>query len=153
MRERVSKFCPGCSLTLSAELFYVRKTRFDGLSSYCKKCDYRRAKERAHKNWDKHLDNQKRWKKAYYGDVSPYYLYKDRPRKRIKEHDSARDKLGKAVRRGDLIKPDKCSVCLTELPKSKIHGHHEDYSKPLEVKWICQPCHGKIHRTKYAKIS
>ena len=28
-----------------------------------------------------------------------------------------------------------------------LHGHHEDYSQPLEVVWLCAPCHGLRHRT------
>jgi len=46
------------------------------------------------------------------------------------------------VRRGTLRRPDTCSKCLKEC---KPHGHHEDYSKPLEVIWLCQICHNHAH--------
>ena len=47
-----------------------------------------------------------------------------------------------AVRTGKLIRPDRCSVCdKTCVPQ----GHHPDYSKPLEVIWVCHNCHVAIH--------
>lgn len=47
------------------------------------------------------------------------------------------------IDRGELVKPDKCSECGTE---GRIDGHHEDYSKPLEVMWLCGECHRKRHK-------
>lgn len=35
-----------------------------------------------------------------------------------------------------------CVVC----GEIKSQAHHEDYSKPLDVVWLCSRCHGKIHR-------
>lgn len=47
-----------------------------------------------------------------------------------------------AIRTGALTRPATCSEC-GKLPtgKSKIHGHHRDYLKPLEVVWLCTKCH------------
>ncbi len=47
-----------------------------------------------------------------------------------------------ALKIGHLIRPSKCEVCMKEC---KPDGHHEDYSKPLEVKWVCHVCHHHIH--------
>jgi hypothetical protein len=47
-----------------------------------------------------------------------------------------------AVSRGGLVRPDACSDCGLE---GRIHGHHEDYSKPLDVVWLCPRCHKKRH--------
>lgn len=51
-------------------------------------------------------------------------------------------KVGEAVRSGALVKPDACEDCDGPGP---LHGHHEDYDKPLEVAWICPPCHARRH--------
>ena len=58
-----------------------------------------------------------------------------------------------ALTKGILVKPIKCSRCGC-IPssgkdgRSLIHGHHEDYSKPLDVIWLCQKCHFKLHKEK-----
>lgn len=57
---------------------------------------------------------------------------------------SARLKLNYAVKVGMIVKPSKCSVC--DMPHLRINAHHEDYSKPLEVKWLCSGCHAVLHK-------
>ncbi len=46
------------------------------------------------------------------------------------------------VRRGTMIKPTNCEICLKTC---KLEGHHQDYEKPLEVVWLCRTCHLKQH--------
>lgn len=49
--------------------------------------------------------------------------------------------VNRAVSRGD-IKRKPCEVC----GEQKAEAHHDDYNKPLEVRWLCRECHGKWHR-------
>jgi hypothetical protein len=56
----------------------------------------------------------------------------------------ARGALHNALLYSRLIKPVVCEHCRVE--SDKLHGHHTDYSKPLEVIWLCTKCHGKQHR-------
>ncbi len=37
-----------------------------------------------------------------------------------------------------------CEVC----GDPKTDGHHEDYSRPLEVRWLCRLCHARAHRSE-----
>lgn len=61
-------------------------------------------------------------------------------------HDKVYSLYRSAIRAGILIRPDTCSRC-GERPgygrdgRSLIQGHHHDYSKPLDVEWICAKCH------------
>jgi hypothetical protein len=58
----------------------------------------------------------------------------------------ARHMLRRAIQKGRIIKPSKCSDCNKVFPKFKIHGHHTDYSKWWDVIWLCEKCHKKVHR-------
>lgn len=48
-----------------------------------------------------------------------------------------------AIRRGDLIRPPTCDRCGQE---TDVDGHHTDYSRPLDVQWLCRSCHQFVTR-------
>ena len=48
-----------------------------------------------------------------------------------------------AIRDGKLTPWKICSVCNST---EKIEGHHDDYTKPLDVRWLCESCHKDWHR-------
>jgi ribosomal protein S27AE len=50
------------------------------------------------------------------------------------------NKVWKAISRGKLVK-EKCEVCGAE----KTQAHHDDYNKPLEIRWLCKKCHTEWH--------
>ena len=58
------------------------------------------------------------------------------------ERNRARKAVYRAVRRGQIIKQNSCESCSAE--SAKLEAHHEDYSKQLEVTWLCIPCHRKL---------
>lgn len=75
--------------------------------------------------------------------------YKDKPYKkdwalRNPEKRAAHVIVGNAVRDGKLAKPTVCEGCNAE--GQRLHAHHDDYTKPLEVDWWCPECHGEYHR-------
>jgi hypothetical protein len=57
------------------------------------------------------------------------------------EKNKARLMVRNAVKAGKLIKGP-CEVCGTT---NDVHGHHDDYAKPLDVRWLCNFHHGKHH--------
>lgn len=65
--------------------------------------------------------------------------YRDNPEK-VK----ARLAISYAIRVGKLVRPDKCSLD-NEQCRGKIQSHHDDYSKKLEVTWLCSFHHHKLH--------
>jgi len=81
-------------------------------------------RKRAHKYAHKKSEYMKR-----YMDRSP-------------EKYRARNIVNAAIRDGKL-KPSPCVRCGFALG---VQAHHEDYSKPLDVMWLCTKCHGERHR-------
>jgi hypothetical protein len=55
----------------------------------------------------------------------------------------ARDMVRAAVRAGRLGKPKACEGCGRHR---LLSGHHHDYSRPLDVEWLCVDCHAAAHR-------
>lgn len=46
-----------------------------------------------------------------------------------------------AIRIGKLERGP-CAIC---AETKHVHAHHRDYSKPLEVIWLCARCHHRLH--------
>lgn len=62
----------------------------------------------------------------------------------------ARHLLAVAIKKGTVTRPASCSKCATAcIPE----GHHEDYSKPLEVVWVCTACHMAGHKNNIRRKS
>lgn len=47
----------------------------------------------------------------------------------------------RAIKNGTLI-PSPCEVC----GRGQAEAHHDDYNKPLEIRWLCQDCHKEWHK-------
>lgn len=53
----------------------------------------------------------------------------------------ARRLVQQAILSGDITK-SACEVCGSKV---RIEAHHDDYNKPLEIRWLCASCHKKWH--------
>ena len=54
---------------------------------------------------------------------------------------AARTAVRHALASGRLVKRP-CEVCGTRV---NVHAHHDDYAKPLDVRWLCRPHHEAHH--------
>lgn len=72
---------------------------------------------------------------ATYGRIA---LWQERNKEKVAAHRA----FNNAVSAGK-IKRQPCVRCGTV---DDVHGHHEDYSKPLDVMWLCREHHGERHR-------
>jgi hypothetical protein len=63
-------------------------------------------------------------------------------RKKNKDKVQARNKVHYHIKVGNMTRPTHCSKCKAECYPE---AHHEDYSKPLDVTWLCNSCHIEVH--------
>lgn len=61
----------------------------------------------------------------------------------------AQRKVAKQIKNGTIINPMVCEECGSTGTfidgRSKIQAHHDNYNKPLSIRWLCQKCHHKWH--------
>src|SRR5688572_5383578 len=60
----------------------------------------------------------------------------------------ARGQLKRAVVDGTVDKPLECQACGKRCEPHALHGHHHDYTKPLDVDWLCATCHRHAHASE-----
>lgn len=58
--------------------------------------------------------------------------------------------VASAIANGTLVKSESCQSCGTS--DGRIHGHHPDYTKPLDVMWLCAACHSRQHRLEREEL-
>jgi len=136
---------------------YARKLRKDNYKKYREYKDKwekenpekvkdirRKAVKKWHvKNKEKVKEDHIKWntenkdKKKFYSRVASR-----KSRLKFPEKNAARKMVSGAITLGILTRPSFCSKCLIGC---KPEGHHPDYSKPLEVIWLCRECHNKEH--------
>lgn len=82
-------------------------------------------------------------KDSYRREYKVAYMaaYRKTPKEMVKA--AARQALHLAIASGKIDKPTVCSRCPSTI---KIHGHHHDYSQPLDVIWLCTKCHVAEHK-------
>ena len=125
------KTCIKCDATKPASDYYAKLTE-------CKEC----TKARVRANRRSKIEYYRAYDRKRGCRVKPEYATEweaNFPNKR-----KAITAVGNAVRDGKLDKPVLCQYCGTY---GKLHGHHCDYSKPLDVQWLCVPCHKQWHIT------
>jgi hypothetical protein len=133
------KFCRVCLACKPLDDFYTCKTNSDGRQGSCKVCFKAKARRWKEQNRERSrlLSRLSYIRRKPVESERKKAWINNNPEKRRAHH-----AVNNAVRDGRLIKPDECSRCGT---RTSIQGHHRDYSKPLDVVWVCSLCHRRIH--------
>ena len=96
------------------------------------------------KNSDEKRDRQRKAARKYYYSEKGKIAHRRKNAEyfeRNKEKKKARFKIAYLIRTGQVI-PGKCEV--VGCPKN-TEPHHDDYSQPLKVRWLCRDHHLELH--------
>lgn len=113
-------------------------TEFRPQRRICRACDSRRAVD-----WGRKNRTKKREAVRKYSASMPSSKRRENNKKLRERHPEkyrARIAVQTAIRNGSLVR-GACRDC----GNSKTHAHHTDYSRPLDVVWLCHPCHMREH--------
>lgn len=140
------KTCSCCGIEKPIEEFQVRKMSNDGRTASCKKCLQQRDRARYPKERASRLQLMKDYAKTDRGrEISNRAKrgYANRYPGRAK----ANMALGNALRDGRVTR-DPCHCC----GAAEVEGHHADYSRPLDVTWLCVEHHNQLHTEHAARM-
>lgn len=141
------KKCMKCGELKPLSDFYRHPMMKDGHLNKCKECAKRDVRSNYQKNREYYLAYEKTEKRAESRRKrSKEALRKFRVNNPLK--DKAHRVLNYHIRAGNIERPNMCSKCGKECVPD---GHHENYSKPLEVVWLCRQCHIEHHRERKDK--
>lgn len=130
------KHCKKCGDLKPLRSFYRMPGNKDGRSGKCKEC----TKADVRTNRNKHIEYYRAYDRARGNRQAPEYIKQYRCSNPDKY--AAHIATNNAIRDGKLTKQP-CEVCGT---MKNIHAHHDDYSKPLDVRWLCAAHHRQWHR-------
>lgn len=163
------KRCSKCQRVLPVGEFNRHTSTRDGLRPDCKACvskykkDYYaanidRIRKRRREHYVANADRIRERSREYYVSNTPacserrrqYYQdhheeirrYFRRYRQDNPSKVKAQNVVNSLVRNGTITRPDTCSAC---GGGGRIEAHHDDYSKPLDIQWLCRSCHRRHH--------
>jgi len=146
------KACFKCLQVKPLDHFYAHPKMADGRLGKCKECtkadtkanreerkDYYQKYDRERANIPRRVAAREAYSRtdefrASHSAASAKYTASNRTRAR------ANNAVVNAVRDGRLHRQP-CAVC----GESHVEGHHPDYSRPLDVVWLCVKHHNQLH--------
>jgi len=135
-----SKVCFKCNQEKPLDDFYKHPMMADGHVGKCKECnkkdvrENRAAKIEYYRSYDSERAKRPERMKLLY-EVSKAWRKADS--RRMKCHNA----VARGIRKGTITRKP-CQRC----GSMKSLAHHESYDRPLDVTWLCQPCHKERHK-------
>ena len=148
------KICFKCGKEKALKEFYKHSQMADGHLNKCIECTKKDSNKHREDNleevkaYDRKRDSLPRRIKAREeyaktpNGIEAGNKAKKKWTKKNPDQRAAHTLLNSAIKSGK-IKKQPCENCGSTV---RVHGHHDDYSKPLEVRWLCPRCHKAFHK-------
>lgn len=125
--------CSRCACQIAVTAMMVRRHKY-----VCGECESRAAVAWAQRNRDKKRASNNQYAHAHAAARSARTA---KWRAQHPDKRAAHQAVQTAIRNGLLAKAP-CEACGAT---ARIHAHHDDYAKPLDVRWLCHTHHMKRH--------
>lgn len=130
------KECFKCGEEKPLSAFYRHKGMLDGRLNKCIECAKRDVSQHRAAN----IEKIRAYDRGRGNRQPPEYMRQWRMKSPEKYR--AHMKLNNELRAGNMTKKP-CEVCGSD---DRVHGHHDDYSRPLDVRWLCASHHSEAHK-------
>lgn len=150
-----TKICNTCGKEKPLSEFSIATANSDGHECKCRECKSEYNREYHIQNRDRVNQHNREWRAKNKDKMREINRRNYREKKnRIKacvkargekhpERTAASARVNAAIKSGKLKRPDRCEQCGEPC---RPDAHHRDYSKPLDVVWLCRSCHLLAHR-------
>lgn len=130
------KTCFKCNVMQPITEFYVHPAMGDGRLNKCKTC----AKRDVSKNYRENIEHYREYERQRFSRQERKQKVAEYAKRRPSIKRQATYLTTNAIRDGRLIRQP-CEKC----GDAKSEAHHDDYSKPLDVRWLCRKHHLEHH--------
>lgn len=138
----MGKLCSVCGAEKNLGAFQKRAASHDGVTAACRECLRKRDAARYKKERDYRMDRHREYMQTPAGKRA-HKKAAARWRSENKLKRAAHLLLASALKSGIVVKAP-CERC----GSTRVHAHHEDYSRPLDVMWLCAKHHREVHAEK-----
>lgn len=130
------KVCIKCGELKPLSDFYKHRQMADGHLNKCKEC----TKKDVRKNRKNNIEYYRKYDRDRGNRQDKEYIkeYKKKFPNKYKAHTIVNNMI-----RDKKLFHEPCEVCGST---ENVHAHHDDYSKPLNVRWLCAAHHSQWHK-------
>jgi hypothetical protein len=141
----LTKRCSICKEDKPVTEFSPCKNLRLGVACWCKPCNAKRTREYRARNIEKVRASERlRASTERHRQINNAATHRYKLKNKSKRRASGF--INRGIADGSIVRPVACETrgCIAV----KLNAHHDDYSKPFDVRWLCVLCHREFHSKK-----